>query len=115
MQNHSYIERYHQNEFLLAYIHKQLSDEEQLAFENYLSEDEMLQDALEGLKNNYKPNQLEQTQAELAIFLQQQTKTKSKLKRKNNQQFTLFAAIGITLLLLLILGIYLYYQTLTKA
>lgn len=111
-QQHS-IEKYLQNDYLLAYIHNTLSDEERMAFEKVLEHDEMLQDAVEGLRAVNPSSNIQQSSIDLAHFLHTQTAKKTKAKKNKNLNFVLYTAISIILLLTLLVGIYLYFNAIS--
>lgn len=113
MSKEIYIERYHQNEFLLAYLRHELSNEERIDFESYLANSEMLQDALTGLKSIHSIEKIQHTQAELATFLGKQTQ-RTKLKKKAPQYLLIYTTVAVILLLVFVFAIYIYIQNLAK-
>lgn len=110
MKNNPTISPFYDNDVLLDYLHDRLPEDARKAFEAALSHDEMLQDAVAGLKNDTHLTQIPSLKSNLELFLNEQTKsTTAKEKTKRPIGFPiLWLSIGILLILLVLVGIYMY-------
>lgn len=93
-----------EQEKLLEYLNRNMSDEEQHAFEKQMNEDEFMNDAVEGLQSIENKNNLSLLVQELNTNLKKQLdkKKKRKEKRKYKQQPWIYYSIILILLLILV-------------
>jgi len=110
LENNHPIDKYRHNDFLLDYIHHRLTDEERLAFESYLEQDEMLRDAVEGLQTIENTDNLPVIQTQLKDFLRHHTQKGRPARRRPDFHFVIWVSIAILLLLICLAGIYIFYS-----
>lgn len=93
-----------EQERLLDYLHHNLSDESQHAFERNMEEDEFMSDAVEGLQEIKNQQHLQSLVQRLNNDLKKQISKKKKRKsqRKINEQPWVYFTIILLLLLIII-------------
>jgi ABC-type bacteriocin/lantibiotic exporter with double-glycine peptidase domain len=93
-----------EQEKLLEYLNRNMSDEAQHAFEKQMNEDEFMYDAVEGLEEVKNKQHLELVVQQLNNDLKKQVerKKKRKQKRKLREQPSVYFAVILILLLTVI-------------
>ena len=93
-----------EQEKLLQYLNRNMSDEEQHAFEKQMNEDDFMNDAVEGLQSVENKNNLTLVVQQLNADLKKQLdkKKKRKEKRKLKEQPWLYFSVVLILLLIVI-------------
>lgn len=102
-----------EQEKLLQYLNRNMSDEEQHAFEKQLNDDEFMNDAVEGLESMENKNRLGELVQQLNTDLKKQLDRKKKRKEKRKIPGQSWTYISIVLVLLLIIIAYLVIRKLS--
>jgi len=93
-----------EQEKLLQYLNRKMSDEEQHAFEKQMNEDDFMNDAVEGLQSLENKNNIDLVVQQLNADLKKQLdkKKRRKEKRKLKEQPWLYFSVVLILLLILV-------------
>ena len=93
-----------EQEKLLQYLNRKMSDEEQHAFEKQMNEDDFMNDAVEGLQSLENKNNIALVVQQLNADLKKQLdkKKRRKEKRKLKEQPWLYFSVVLILLLIVI-------------
>lgn len=93
-----------EQEKLLQYLNRKMSDEEQHAFEKQMNEDDFMNDAVEGLQSLENKNNIPLVVQQLNADLKKQLdkKKRRKEKRKLKEQPWLYFSVVLILLLILV-------------
>ena len=93
-----------EQEKLLQYLNRKMSDEEQHAFEKQMNEDDFINDAVEGLQSLENKNNIDLVVQQLNADLKKQLdkKKRRKEKRKLKEQPWLYFSVVLILLLILV-------------
>ena len=93
-----------EQEKLLQYLNRKMSDEEQHAFEKQMNEDDFMNDAVEGLQSLENKNNIDLVVQQLNADLKKQLdkKKRRKEKRKLKEQPWLYFSVVLILLLIVI-------------
>ena len=93
-----------EQEKLLQYLNRKMSDEEQHAFEKQMNEDDFINDAVEGLQSLENKNNIPLVVQQLNADLKKQLdkKKKRKEKRRLKEQPWLYFSVVLILLLIVI-------------
>ncbi len=96
-----------EQEKLLQYLNRHLTDDEQHAFEKQMNDDEFMNDAVEGLQSLEDKNKIADIVQQMNIGLKKQLDRKKKRKQKRKIAEQPLLLFSILLLLLLITIAYL--------
>ena len=96
-----------EQEKLLQYLNRKMSDEEQHAFEKQMNDDEFMNDAVEGLQSIDNKNNLGSIIQQMNADLKKQLEKKKKRKQKRKLAEHPWIYFSVVLLLLLIIITYL--------
>ena len=93
-----------EQEKLLQYLNRKMSDEEQHAFEKQMNEDDFMNDAVEGLQSLENKNNIDLVVQQLNADLKKQLdkKKRRKEKRKLKEQPWVYFSVVLILLLIII-------------
>jgi hypothetical protein len=96
-----------EQEKLLQYLNRNMSDAEQYAFEKQMNDDEFMNDAVEGLQSLDNKNKIAALVQQMNADLKKQLEKKKKRKQKRKLTEEPWIYFSIVLLLLLIMAAYL--------